>query len=102
MAGKNLALTLGAASLGAWLAIRALRSRAVYELRGKVALITGGARGLGLVLARQMAREGARLAICARDSDELDRARHDLVDRGATVVAVPCDLRDRAQVQSMI
>ena len=36
-----------------------------YDLKGKVVLITGGSRGLGLVLARQLAAKGARLAICA-------------------------------------
>ena len=72
MNSRTLALTIGAASVGTWLAIRALRSR--YDLRGKVVLITGGSRGLGLILARHMVDEGAKLAICARDPEELDRA----------------------------
>ena len=53
--------------------------RGSYELAGRTVLITGGSRGLGLVLARRAVREGARVAICARDQQELDRARQDLL-----------------------
>src|SRR5262249_13485357 len=101
MTTKRLALMLGA-GMGTWLAIRALRARAPYDLRGKVVLITGGSRGLGLVLARQMAQEGANLAICARNEDELDRASQELAEHGARTLAVPCDLTDRNQVVAMI
>jgi NAD(P)-dependent dehydrogenase (short-subunit alcohol dehydrogenase family) len=53
------------------------------RLQGRTVLITGGSRGLGLVLAREFAREGAHIAICARDPDELGRAEGDLRERGA-------------------
>ena len=43
-----------------------------------MALITGGSRGLGLLMARELALQGARLAILARDPDELDLARREL------------------------
>src|SRR5207245_10248472 len=98
MNSRTLALTIGAASVGTWLAIRALRSR--YDLRGKVVLITGGSRGLGLILARHMVDEGAKLAICARDPEELDRAARDLAEHGSNVLATPCDGADRKQVQA--
>jgi short-subunit dehydrogenase len=65
-------------------------------------LITGGSRGLGLVLARELAREGARLAICARDANDLERAREGLEDGGATVLAVPCDVTDQDGVEEMV
>jgi NAD(P)-dependent dehydrogenase (short-subunit alcohol dehydrogenase family) len=102
MTGKKLALSLGAAGVGSWLALRVLRSRLAHDLRDKVVLVTGGSRGLGLVLARHLVQEGARIAICARDQEELDRAFRDLADRGARVLAVPCDLTERAQVHLMI
>src|SRR5438552_2432367 len=89
--GKT-AWTVAAAGVGACLAWRAYRSNYGYDFRGKTVLITGGSRGLGLVLARRFAAEGAKVAICARDADELDRAFDDLSARGAHVVTVPCDL----------
>ena len=57
------------------------------DLFGSVAIVTGGSRGLGFLIARELAREGCRLAICARDPDELERARLDLERRGAEVIA---------------
>jgi short-subunit dehydrogenase len=97
------ALLLAAAGAGALVAARALYRRlSEYDLRGKTALVTGGSRGLGLVLARQLASEGARVAICARDREELERAVADLRQRGAEVFALPCDVTDRRQVKELI
>lgn len=91
------------AGAGALMATRALvRKWSAYELRDKSVLITGGSRGLGLVMAREFAREGARVAICARDVEELERARADLAERGARVLAVPCDVTERAQVNELV
>lgn len=73
-----------------------------YDLRNKTVLITGGSRGLGLVLAREFAREGARLALCARDEQELEYARMDLGELDAEVMTVQCDVRNRDDVANMI
>ena len=73
-----------------------------YRFQDKVVLITGGSRGLGLVLAREFAFEGAKLAICARDSQELKRAKKDLENRGAEVLDVVCDVRNQNEVNQMI
>ncbi len=63
----------------------------------------GGSRGLGLVIARRFADAGARVAICARDADELNRARHDLARHGAgDVMAVQCDVTDAAQINETV
>src|SRR5262249_45379982 len=67
-------LTLAGVGLASWFAYRRYRSRHGYDFRDKTVLITGGTRGLGLVLARQLARENARLAVCARDPDEVGQA----------------------------
>jgi len=91
-----------AAGLGAVAAVRALQGSERYDFRGKSALITGGSRGLGLVLARELADEGARLTIVARDREELDRARAALEGRGAEVLAFPCDVRRQAEAQAAI
>src|SRR5204862_3652064 len=94
---------LTAAGVGLIFAARAaLRRMREYDLRGKTVLITGGSRGLGLVLGREFVRQGARVAICARDVEELERASADLVRRGLPVPAVPCDVTDRAAVEAMV
>ncbi len=94
---------LAAAGVGAlFAASAAVKWWRSYDLRGKTVLITGGSRGLGLVMAREFAREGARLVICARDPAELERARVDLSSRGANVLAVPCNVTDRWQVNEMV
>lgn len=99
---KN-ALILASAGVGALLGARALLRRwREYDFRGKTVLITGGSRGLGLVLARELAGEGARVAICARDPAELERASADLTRRGGQVLAVPCNVTERAQVEEMV
>ena len=96
-------LILGLAGAGALLAARALvRKLTEYDFRDKTVLITGGSRGLGLLLAREFAREGARVAICARDPQELERARMDLIRRGAQVIALQCDVTDRGQVDETV
>lgn len=73
-----------------------------YDFKDKVVLITGGSRGLGLVLAREFAGEGARLALCARDEDELQRARLDLESRGSEVMTYRCDVTSRGDVAEMV
>ena len=93
-------LAIGLAAAGAALLYRALRPR--YSFQDKVVLITGGSRGLGLVLAREFALRGARLAICARDRDELQRAKNDLESHGAEVFDAICDVREQGDVENMV
>jgi short-subunit dehydrogenase len=79
-----------------------LRKMSEYDLANKTVLITGGSRGLGLILARQFGREGARVIICARDEQELDRARIDLQNRGTEVLALKCDITSSSEVSEML
>lgn len=74
----------------------------LYSYRGKVVVIAGGSRGLALALARRLSREGARLALLARDEGELNRAREDLRRRNGDALIVKCDVRDRADVENAI
>ena len=91
----------GALLTAAWFVLRFIRT-ARYSLRGKVALITGGSRGLGLVLARHICTEGGSVVLIARDPDELACARADLTRRGGTVLTIQCDLLDSGQIQSAV
>src|SRR5207244_4425595 len=54
------------------------------------------------LLAREFGRAGCRLAICARDAAELERARADLAEQGFEVFAAPCDVGDREQVARLV
>ncbi|MBD1869466.1 SDR family NAD(P)-dependent oxidoreductase [Cyanobacteria bacterium FACHB-471] len=71
-----------------------------YDLNGKTVLLTGGSRGLGLVMARQLVQSGARVALCARDEDELERAQTEL--KQGEVLAVTCDVTNQTQVEQMV
>lgn len=91
------------AAVGMGLAARTpLAQRQEADLRGSVALVTGGSRGLGLALSRKLASHGCRLAICARDESELAAARADLEARGAEVFTVSCDVADQERVAAMV
>src|SRR5512133_3654567 len=59
-------------------------------------------RGLGLILARQISSEGGRVALLARDAGELERAKAELRARGGEVLALQCDLFERAQIQAAV
>lgn len=96
----NRGLLWGAAGVGAFLAYRMLRPR--YSFRDRHVVITGGSRGLGLVLARQFAAAGARITICSRDSHELARAIAELHEGGTHVAAVECDVADRSRVREFL
>jgi NAD(P)-dependent dehydrogenase (short-subunit alcohol dehydrogenase family) len=95
----GLLLLAGAAVLGAatW-----ARGPAGFSVRDRTALVTGGSRGLGLAVARELLRRGARVAVCGRDRATLDRARADLEARGARVLAEPCDVTDRRGVEALV
>ncbi len=89
-----------ALGIGAYLTYQAMKPR--YSYRGKHVLITGGSRGLGLVLARELAKQGARLSICSRDAQELRQGQEDLARHGVEALAVECDLTERNRVQEFI
>src|SRR4051794_10392684 len=96
-------LGVAGAMIGVGLGIRAIvRARRYMCLKDKIVLITGGSRGLGLTLARLAADEGAKIAICARDEAELNRARDELQSRGAEVLAVQCDITIQNEVDELI
>ncbi len=111
---KELALLAGIASVGCWLAREKRWARGLalgaaalqfwptlgYTFRNRSVVITGSSRGLGLALAEQFLREGARVALIARDSDELDRAQALLQQRvSGQVFTISCDMTQPAEVK---
>lgn len=79
--------------------LRRVRNRFTYV--GRVAIITGGSRGLGLVLARQLRNAGARVVLLARNREELLRAKERL-GGGNNVLTIACDVAGRSRVQQAI
>lgn len=102
MSSQTTTLKVLAAAGGVLLARSLYRRMNAYDFAGKSILITGGSRGLGLVLARRLAQEGANITICARDQQELERAREDLKQRGENIFTFKCDVTNRAEVGEMI
>lgn len=74
------------------------------RLKGKVALITGASRGIGLAIAQAYVREGADVAVCARDPVALSAAAQALraLRPGARLLAQPCDVRRPEEVRRLI
>ena len=113
MAAKETSLLRNAAYFGIGLACTgagwaAARSRRRSQwARGKVVVITGASRGLGLALAEEFGRRGARLVLAARDAGELLRARRKLLSLGVVrdeedVLIVPADLRKSEEAEGLI
>src|SRR5437870_11008528 len=84
-----------------WAIVRFIRT-ACYRLRDKVVVITGGSRGLGLVLARYVCARGGNVALIARDPEELARAKADLAPHGSVVLTIECDLLDAEQIRPAV
>ena len=95
----RLLITVTAAALVTGVALRRRRRR--WDLGGRTVLITGGSRGLGLDLARQLVRAGARVAICGRDEPTLERARAELEHHGIAI-AIRADVTVKAQVDRLV
>jgi len=98
------AVVAGAAGLGVMLLARAWHARHAITFAGRTVVITGGSRGLGLVLARQFADEGARVVLVARDADTLERAAEDLRTRqpSGDVLTVSADVRRREDAERAV
>jgi short-subunit dehydrogenase len=104
-AGALVGMAGAAAGLGMIFAGRKILGRVsggLLDLYGKTVLITGGSRGLGLALAEEFAREGCNVVICARDQEELARARQQIERLGTEIVAVRCDVSKQVEVEHLV
>ena len=94
---------IGATGFAATLALRtAVRRSRWFSFAGKTVIVSGGSRGLGLVLARRLVDEQARVVISARTKADLEAAEDELRQRGGEVRSIPCDVSDEDQVQAMV
>jgi len=72
------------------------------RLEGRVAIVTGGGRGIGRAVALALAQEGAAVAVAARSQDELAETARLVREGGGRAIAVPTDIRRREQVQALV
>jgi short-subunit dehydrogenase len=95
-------LATGGLALGAVLIARGARERRKLDLYDRVALITGGSRGLGLLLARELGSQGARVVLVARDDEELQRAQRELEAHGVEVSTIAADVSVAADASRIV
>jgi NAD(P)-dependent dehydrogenase (short-subunit alcohol dehydrogenase family) len=102
--GHRFLIGVVAGAAAALAAGRMARARRAVDFGGRTVVITGGSRGLGLVMARRLAAEGARLCLLARHERELDRAKRLLEEEtpGVEVLTVRCDVRRRGDVRAAV
>ncbi|MDI1429210.1 SDR family NAD(P)-dependent oxidoreductase [Polyangium sorediatum] len=98
---SRLSALAGLSVLGLSIGWLARRARAI-RLEGKVAVVTGGSRGLGLLMAEELVRQGARLAICGRDAEAVERATRLLSRHGADVLGEARDLGNPAEAAAFV
>src|SRR3954469_7201502 len=100
---RKFVMGLAAGAGAALVATRLSRARLAIAFDGRVVVLTGGSRGLGLVMARQLVDEGARVVLLGRDLDELGGAREERDGRGrGEVMTIRCDVRRRADVRAAV
>src|SRR2546423_15216655 len=90
------------AALMPQLAAQAVHVKQLFDLSGRVALVTGGSIGLGRQMAESLAEMGANVALCARKKERCQQAADELKHLGVKTLALSCDVKDPASVQQAV
>ena len=71
-------------------------------LADRIAIVTGGSRGIGLAIAKRLAEDGVRIVVAARSGEDAESAAAEIVNRGGEALAVACDVRKIGDVQRLV
>ena len=80
----------------------AVNVKQLFDLTGRVAIITGGSIGLGRQMAEGLAEMGANLVLCARKAERCQQAAEELQQLGVKAISLPCDVRNQTSVQEVV
>src|SRR6267142_6093948 len=77
-------------------------SKSLFDLSGKVALVTGSTRGIGKSMAEELARAGAKVVLSSRKAEACEKARAELAAQGFDVLAQPCNVSRKEDLQALV
>ncbi len=74
----------------------------MFDLTGKVALITGSTKGIGKSIAEEMAKAGAKVVISSRKAESCEKVTQELVGNGYDAISLPCNIAHKEQLQQLV
>src|SRR5215831_1963892 len=79
-----------------------MNTKSLFDLSGRVAIVTGGSIGLGRQMAEGLAEMGANLVLCARKKERCEQAAEELKHLGSKTLALACDVRNPEHVRNVV
>ncbi|PWR22827.1 SDR family NAD(P)-dependent oxidoreductase [Zavarzinia aquatilis] len=74
----------------------------LFDMTGKVAVVTGSSRGIGRAIAQELARAGASVVVSSRKAEACDKVRAEIEAQGGTAAVIPCNISSRDECEALI